>query len=164
MACKIYCGSCSLCPWCCTETCPHYHDHDNDKRYWVYVTDRKDSCYDLLFNVNTKKEIKEILKNLKSGKYDSKFKQKHKYCCDLGEGKIHPKKGYKYYPNAKVYYLPLIEITITDGEYSWYNAIRLLYNIEIKSLDYYENKGITYTGKAEIIKEWDDKIMFKDNI
>ena len=43
MPCEISRGSCSLCPYCATESCPHYHDHDNDPRYWVYATDRRNS-------------------------------------------------------------------------------------------------------------------------
>ena len=53
MPCSVFGGSCSLCPWCGEEYCPHFHDHDNDKRYWVYVTDREESCLDLLANLDT---------------------------------------------------------------------------------------------------------------
>ena len=50
MPCEISRGSCSLCPYCATERCPHYHDHDDDPRYWVYIKDRKNSYLIPIFN------------------------------------------------------------------------------------------------------------------
>ena len=61
MACKISRMSCSLCPYCATESCPHYHDHDNDPRYWVYTTDRRNSYLIPIFKSNDLKEVKEFL-------------------------------------------------------------------------------------------------------
>ena len=59
MPCEISRGSCSLCPYCATESCPHYHDHDNDPRYWVYATDRRKSYLIPIFKSDSLKEVKE---------------------------------------------------------------------------------------------------------
>ena len=157
MPCRIYSGSCSLCPWCGDETCPYYHEHDNDKRYWVYATDRKESCHVLLANLNTKKEVVEFVKNL----VNKKWAKKYRFAFTGTEKK--PNGGWKGGPE----YLPWVEITISEGEYSWYNDVDLIINTDEKKIYYYniwKTEFYELPGERgrniELVKEWDRKLKF----
>lgn len=162
MPCSVFSGSCSLCPWYGEEHCPYFHDHKNDKRYWVYVTNREESYLDLLANLDTKKEVIEFIKTLTKRKWAKKYRVAH-----LIDKRVKTKGP--YYKVERVY-TPYVELTITDGEYSWYTSVRLLLNTKDNTLSYYnqwttsffpyvdENQKIN----VEIIKPWDERLKFVD--
>ena len=129
MACSVWGGSCSLCPWCGEKQCPHFNDHDNDKRYWVYATDREESCHTLLANLNTKKEVVEFVKKLVNRKWGKNYRVAQRI-----DKRVVKRDMYK----VEREYLPYVELTITDGEYSWYDSVDLLINIEDKTISYYD--------------------------
>ena len=162
MACSVFGGSCSLCPWCGEERCPHFHDHDNDKKYWVYATDRENSAHHLLANLNTKKEVVEYVKKLVNRKWGKNYRVAERIDRRVVRGRL--------YKTERVY-LPYVELTITNGEYSWYDSVDLLINTEDKTISYY-NKWTTefypYIEKGEeinveIIKPWDNKLKFTEH-
>ena len=137
MACSVWGGSCSLCPWCGEEHCPHFHDHDNDKRYWVYATDHTQGAHDLQTNVDTIEEAIASVKKLAKKHWSYKFEWD----------------GY-------------VELTITDGEYSWYTAVNLLIDTRDGSIYYYniwKNSYVDLPNKPKniaIVKPWDGKLDF----
>lgn len=156
MSCEICSGSCSLCPWCGEEQCPHLHDHDNDKRYWVYATDRKKSCHVLQANLNSKKEAIDFVKKLVNKKWAKEF-------CWAWTAKEKTARGWK----GEDEYLPWVELTITDGKYSWYNDVDLIINTDEKKIYYYNIWKTEFydlpgerTRNVELIKEWDGKLNF----
>ena len=159
MPCRIYSGSCSLCPWCGDETCPHLHDDDNrnKKKYWVYATDRKGSYHILQANLKTKKEAVAFVNKL----VNKNWAKKYRYAF-TGESEK-PNGGWK----GKADYLPWVEITITDGEYSWYDDVDLIINTDEKKIYYYNIWKTNFydlpgerTRNVELIKEWDGKLNF----
>ena len=162
MACSVFSGSCSLCPWCGEDYCPHAHDHDNDKRYWVYATNRKESCHILLANLNTKKEVIAYMKNLVNRKWGKNYKR-----VEYIDGRV-VRRNHMY--KAESSECPYVEITITDGEASWNNSIDLLINTEDKTISYYNiwktqfyarvDKGEEI--KVEIVKPWEGRLNFID--
>lgn len=118
MACRIMICSCSLCPHCGTSSCPEFNKHI--ERYWVYATDKKNMYLIPKVQVDDLKSLKTGIKKL---------------CCKKNWAK-------KYISNQRV------EITITDGQYSWYSSIRIYLNIE---------DGILYTKDNKV---WDWKLKF----
>ena len=118
MACRIMMCSCSLCPYCGTSICPEFNKHI--ERYWVYVTDKKG--WYLIPKVQV-----DDLESLRGG--IKKLSHKKKWAG-------------KYVRNNKV------EITITDGQHSWYDSIRVYLDIEDK---------ILYTKDNKV---WDWKLKF----
>ena len=157
MACEISMCSCSLCPYCATERCPHYHDHDDDPRYWVYIKDRKNSYLIPIFKNDSLKKVKEFLL---SDKVQNKtnWAKKYIYSIILGE------KVKNCYPNAKEISLPYVEFTITDGEANWYTSIRIVLNLEEHKFYYYNvyESDIKYNQKIVLEKLWDKKLKFKE--
>ena len=135
MPCEISRGSCSLCPYCATESCPHYHDHDNDLRYWVYITDRRNSYLISIFKSDSLKEVKEFLL---SDKIQNKTNWAKKYTLSTILGK----KVRNRYPNAKDISFPLIK-------YFWLpmvTSIKLLLNSLKKSyLNIYKKLSYKHT-------------------
>lgn len=158
MACSVFGGSCSLCPWCDEERCPHFHDHDNDKKYWVYATNREESTLHLLANLNTKKEVVEFVKKLVNRKWGKNYRVAQ--YIDRRKNKVENRE-----------YLPYIELTITDGEYSWYDSVNLLINTEDKTISYYNEWKTEFYPcidkgqevNVEIIKKWDNKLKFTEH-
>lgn len=154
MPCEISGMSCSLCPYCATESCPHYHDHDNDPRYWVYAIDRKNSYLIPIFKSNSLKKVKEFLLKVKN---KTNWAKKYTYSVILG------KKVKNRYPNSKDISFPYVEFTITDGEINWNTAIRLALSLEEHKFYYYNSceSDITYSQKIVLEKPWDKKLKFK---
>ena len=156
MACEISRGSCSLCPYCAAESCPHYHDHDNDPRYWVYAEDRRNSYLIPIFKSNSLKKVKEFLL---SDKIQNKtnWAKKYTYSVILG------KEVKNRYPNAKDISFPYVEFTITDGEVNWNTSVRLALSLEEHKFYYYNRyeSDITYGQKIVLEKPWDKKLKFK---
>lgn len=160
MPCNVFGGSCSLCPWCGEEQCPHYHDHDNDKRYWIYATDRKESCHVLQANLNTKKEVIAFVKKLVNKKWGKNYKR-----VENIDGRAVRRNGFY---QTEVNEVPWVEITITDGEYSWYDSVRLIINTDEKKIYYYNIWKTEFHARVdkgeethvELIKEWDGKVNF----
>ena len=156
MACEISRGSCSLCPYCATESCPHYHDHDNDPRYWVYITDRRNSYLISIFKSDSLKEVKEFLL---SDKIQNKTNWAKKYTLSTILGK----KVRNRYPNAKNISFPYVEFTITDGEVNWDTSVKLVLSLDEHKYYYYSpyDSDITYEQKVAITGPWDEKLEFK---
>lgn len=156
MACEISRGSCSLCPYCATESCPHYHDHDNDPRYWVYITDRRNSYLIPIFKSNNLKEVKEFLLSNKI-KNKTNWAKKYTYSVILGE------KVKNCYPNAKYISFPYVEFTITDGRINWYTSINLALSLEEHKFYYYDKykSDIKYGQKIVLEKSWNKKLKFE---
>lgn len=156
MACEISRGSCSLCPYCATESCPHYHDHDNDPRYWVYAEDRRNSYLIPIFKSNNLKKVKEFLL---SDKIQNKtnWAKKYTYSVILG------KKVNNCYPNAKDISFPYVEFTITDGEINWNTSINLALSLEEHKFYYYDSykSDVTYGQNIVLEKLWDKKLKFE---
>lgn len=160
MACSVFGGSCSLCPWCGEEQCPHFHDHDNDKRYWVYANDREGSYLIPIGNFDTKKEVVAFVKKL----VNRKWAKKYRWSFKAGEK---TRKGWKCIDE----YLPLVGITITDGECSWNDDISLLINTEDKTIHYYDiwrtkfndHPDVGEPRHIELVKKWDGKLKFTDH-
>lgn len=156
MACEISSMSCSLCPYCASEGCPHYHDHDDDPRYWVYAIDRRNSYLIPIFKSNILKKVKEFLL---SNKIQNKtnWAKKYTYSVILGE-KIND-----CYLNSKNISFPYVEFTITDGECNWYTSIRLVLSLEEHKFYYYNSResDIKYGQKVVLEKSWDKKLKFK---
>lgn len=155
MACEISGWSCSLCPYCATERCPHYHDHDDDPRYWVYALDRKGSYLNPIFKSDSLKKIREFLIKVQN---KTNWAKKYTYSIILGE----EIKG--SYPNAKKISFPYVELTITDGEDNWNTCVELVLSLEEHKLYYYDSyeSNMTYEQKAILKKPWDKKLKFKD--
>jgi hypothetical protein len=156
MACEISRMSCSLCPYCATESCPHYHDHDNDPRYWIYITDRRNSYLIPIFKSNDLKEVKEFLLSNKI-KNKTNWAKKYIYSVILGE------KVKNRYPNAKDISFPYVEFTITDGEINWNTSVNLTLSLEEHKFYYYDKyeSDIKYGQKIALEKPWDKKLKFK---
>ena len=154
MPCNVFGGSCSLCPWCGEEQCPHYHDHDNDKRYWVYATDREGGFHVMQANLDTKKEVIAYVKKLVNKKWAKKYKWAYN-CQEVGK-------------RCENEYLPWVELTITDGEYSWYDSVDLLINTEEKTIWYFDKWRTKFHEhpdehrNIELVKKWDGKLNFVD--
>lgn len=153
MACEICGMSCSLCPWCGTDSCPHV-SHETPKRYWIYAIDRKGSYHMFIFKTDDKQKLLEKLIAIKEGKFHPKWAKKYLTSTILGE-----KVGNRY-PNYKEVMTPYVELTVTDGEFGWYDAIRLILNIEEHKLYTYKECNLTYDTKIEGMKEWNEKIKF----
>ena len=159
MACSVFSGSCSLCPWCGEERCPHFHDHDNDKKYWVYATDRENCYHILLANLNTKKEVVEFVKKLVNRKWGKNYR-----VARYIDKRVVKRGLYK----VEREYLPYVALTITNGKYSWYDSVDLLINTEDKTISYYDKwttKFYPYVDEGQsivvkIIKPWDGKLNF----
>ena len=160
MACSVFYGSCSLCPWCDDKRCPYFCSYENSsKRYWVYATDRENSCHVFLANFDTKESAITFVKKLINRKWSKNYRT-----VQYIDRRII--KNNKY--NIKRDYIPFVELTITDGEYSWYNAVNLLINTENKTISYHNiwtTKFYPYVDKKEkinieIIKPWDEKLEF----
>lgn len=162
MACEICGMSCSMCPHSGYDTCPHYHDHDDEGMYWIYATDRRKSYLIPIYNGHKKKDLEKKIQELKDGKFHPKWEKKFRYCVDLGKPEIN-RKGNEYYPHNKVYYNDLIELCITYGDCNWDTAIELIYDCKEKKLYTYDsfNSSITYTGKAIRMQEWKGNIKFR---
>ena len=141
MPCEISRGSCSLCPYCATESCPHYHDHDN---------------LIPIFKSNNLKKVKEFLLSDKI-KNKTNWAKKYTYSVILGE------KVKNRYPNAKDISFPYVEFTITDGEVNWDTAVRLVLSLEEHKFYYYDKyeSDLTYDQKVVLEKLWDEKLKFK---
>lgn len=154
MACEMMACSCSLCPYSCSENCPHYHDHDNDPRYEIYVEDRKGSYLDFLFGSDSLDEIKKYLNKKVLNK--KKWNKKYLYSIILGE------KIDDVYPNWKRIDFPYVEFTITDKRF-WGNDIVLALDIENHKLYYYDplKSDTTYGQNIHLKKEWDSKLSFR---
>ena len=148
--------SCSLCPYCATESCPHYHDHDNDPRYWVYITDRRNSYLISIFKSDSLKEVKEFLL---SNKIQNKTNWAKKYTLSTILGK----KVRNRYPNAKNISFPYVEFTITDGEVNWNTSVKLVLSLDEHKYYYYSpyDSDIKYEQKVAIMGPWDEKLEFK---
>lgn len=158
MACSVWGGSCSLCPWCGDERCPHLHDDDDKKRYWVYATDRHGSYHIMQGTFDHKKDIVPFIKKLVNKKWAKKYRW-------AWFAKEKTAKGWK----GEDEYGPWVELTITDGEYSWYTSVDLLINTEDKTIWYYNKWKTSFhqftPGKPldiELIKKWDGKLNFVD--
>lgn len=163
MPCSVFGGSCSLCPWCGEDYCPNAHDHNNDKRYWVYATDRKESCHILLANLNTKKEVIAYVKKLVNRKWGKNYKR-----VEHIDGRVTKRNGLCKSEASEV---PWVEITITEGgKYSWGTAISLFINTEDKSVWYgniWKTRFYAWVDKGEevhveTVKPWDDRLNFID--
>ena len=156
MACEISLMSCSLCPYCATENCPHYHDDDNCPRYWVYITDRKGSYLDSIFENNSLKKVKEFLSSSKI-QNKTNWAKKYTYSIILGE------KVDNRYPKSKNISFPYVEFTITDGRVNWNTAVRLVLSLEEHKFYYYNNykSDIKYGQNIVLEKLWDKKLKFK---
>lgn len=118
MACRIMICSCSLCPYCGTSDCPEFNEHI--ERYWVYATDKKHMYLTPKVKADDLKSLRAGIKNL---------------CREKGWAKRH-------------IYNQRVELTITDGQHSWSNSIRIYLSIE---------DGVLYT---EDNKVWDWKLTF----
>ena len=118
MACRIMMCSCSLCPYCSTSRCLEFNKHI--ERYWAYATDKKGMYLVPKVQVDDLRSLRTGIKKLCRKKYWAK----------------------KYISNQRV------EITITDGQYSWYDSIRIYLNIE---------DGVLYTKDN---KMWNWKLKF----
>ena len=155
MACSVFGGSCSLCPWCGEKYCPHFNDEVDNKRYWIYANDRRGSYLVPIGNFNTKKEVVTFIKGLES----RKWKNKYRYSFAAKEKTSN---GWK----CETEYLPWIGITITDGEYNWSNDISLLINTEDNIIYYYDIWKTNFNNypdeprHIELIKKWDNKLKF----
>lgn len=161
MPCEIVAGSCSLCPWCGEEQCPHLHDNNrrSNKRYWVYATDRRNGYHVRLRTFNDKEDVIAYVKTL----VDRKWGKDYMYAEKIDRSET--VRGHYKFDEVRV---PYVEITITDGEHSWYDSVDLLINTDGKTISYY-NKWKTdfhpYVDKhqkmnVEIIKPWDEKLEF----
>lgn len=154
MACSVFGGSCSLCPWCGERCCPHFHD--NDKRYWVYATDRENSCLNVLANLNTKKEVVEFVKKLVNRKWGKNYR-----VAQHIDKRVVKRDMYKVVRE----YLPYIELTITNDDD---DSVDLLINTENKTISYYDKLATEFypyvdEGQSIVvktIKEWDGKLDF----
>ena len=159
MPCHVFSGSCSLCPWCGEEQCPHLHDHDHDKKYWVYATDREESCHVKMANLDTKKEVVSFVKKLVNKRWGKNFKVAQLINTDEIRGH-----QYKIERTS----VPYVELTITDSIYGWYNSVDLLINTEEKAIYYYDKWKTEFSPyinehqklHVEIIKPWDEKLEF----
>ena len=153
---RKFSGSWSLCPWCGEEYCPHLHDDDNKKRYWVYATDRAGGYHCMQKTFDKKEDIVPFVKSL----VNKKWSKKYRYSFTAKEETA---KGWK----GETELLPWVELTITDGEYSWYDSVDLLINTEDKTIWYYNKWKTNFSHfsardprNIELIKEWDGKLDF----
>jgi hypothetical protein len=114
MACNVWGGSCSLCPYCGTTQCPQMTV--DTTKYWVYVVDLKRSCYEIVFKANFKKDIRKKLEKLRIKK---SWPKKNTY-------------AWRSTDNDKVerYDTQSAQVVITDGEYNWSSAIRLIIDVQ----------------------------------
>lgn len=153
MACEICGCSCSLCPWCGTNTCPKVKDAEPSCRYYIYAVDRKGSYLIEIYKTNSKQELLNTLNKIKEGKFKRSWAKKFQYCYDTGElvG--------DHYPNFKSFYIPKIELTITSYECNWDTAVDLLYDIEAKEL--YRYKGNVTEDNFKITTPWNGKLVFR---
>ena len=160
MACSVWGGSCSLCPWC-EEGCPHSHNQDNDKRYKVYATNREKNSLTLLVSLNTKGEVVEFVKKLINRKWGKNYRVAKRI-----DKRVVKKDMYK----VKREYLPYVELVIADEKLSWHNVIDLLINTEDKTISYYDiwaTEFYPYVDEGQdvavkIIKPWDEELNFID--
>lgn len=139
MACSIMGCSCSMCPYCATEHCPSYGQKSD--KYWIYVTNQKESCYIKLFSTNDRDSLIPKLEKIRKRKSWAKcYKERYKWNAETE----------KY----NISFVDSVEITITKGEYGWYDAIRL-------ELD--TNTGDLIHRDKNNRKPWCGKIIFRKN-
>jgi len=154
MACEITPMSCSLCPFCATENCPRFVEKQNDGKYWIYALNRKESVLEVQFNTNNKAELIDALKKIaKQKKWAKKF-QHTIICKDLD--KKTGRYGYVHRTTT-----PIILLTITNGEYNWYNSVELALDLESGTLYRYKDEHLTYEGTIKYTKEWNGKLVFR---
>ena len=160
MACSVFGGSCSLCPWCGERYCPYFNDEVDNRRYWVYAVDRKGGYEVEQAGFKTKKEVVAYIKKL----VNRKWAKKYQYSFTAKEKVAN---GWK----VETEYLPLVELTITDGGCNWNSDISLLINTEDKSIHYYDiwktkfnhHPDMGEPRHIELIKVWDGKLKFTDH-
>ena len=142
----------------CEDANPQFKE---DSKYFIYAVDRKHGYLDVVFKAKSKKQIIDTLKEIAEGKYHSKWAKKYMFCEELGEEVFSERIGW-HYPNSKEYFLPVIELHITDGEWNWDTAVELLLDIDNKKLMFYDrDKTCVKNGEIEYTKEWDGKLSFK---
>lgn len=164
MACSISNFSCSLCPYMGTQTCIEYSTH-KDKDYskcFIYAIDRKHGYLNAIYKAKDRKLVIEKLNSIANGSFHPNWSKMYQYCLDLGEEKYDKKKGW-HYPDYKEFYIPFIEIVVTDNEYNWTTAMRLVLDLENKRLMNYD-KGETClrNGIMKLTDEWDGNLNFKE--
>lgn len=152
MACEVCGMSCSLCPWCGTNSCPR--SNEKSERYWIYAKDRLGSYLMPIFKTDDRKKLLEKLIAIKEGRFHKTWAKKYITSTILGE------KVGDCYPNAKRVETKYVQLTITDGEINWYTDIELVLDIEEHKLYTYKQCNLTYDTKLEGIKEWNEKLKF----
>lgn len=155
MACEKCFMSCSLCPYALSDECPRATEmSEYDKKYWVFILNRNDSCYDVLLKTDDLDETITFIDNLRNKK---EWDKKYLYSIILG------KKVRNRYPEAKVIDFPYIELTVTNGYCNWENKINLVLNLNDNMLYYYDvyESHIKYEQKVVITGPWENQLNFK---
>jgi hypothetical protein len=115
-----------------------------------------------LANLNTKREAVEFVKRLVNRKWGKNYR-----VAQHIDKRVVKRNKYK----VEREYLPYVELTITDGEYSWHNSVDLLINTEDKTISYYDKwatKFYPYVDEGQVVtvktlKPWDGKLKFTDH-
>ena len=157
MACSIWGGSCSLCPWCGEPQCPHYDDNRNEERYWLYALDRKNSNLNVIYKTDDKKEMIEKLKALRDKKFHPNWPKKYQYTYTVDRSKVVRGR----YPIAGEEYVPYIELVVSEGDCNWDTDVELIYDMEYGEL-YYQLDPVLYKVPVKFGKMWDEKLVFKN--
>ena len=131
-------------------------------KYYIYAEDRKGSYLDPIYESIYKDEVIAKLKQIAEGKFHKKWAKKYTHSAYLGPVTDGVYKDYKEFD------IPFVQFTITRGEYSWYDSVRLIYDLNNKKL-YVDKPQINLhyiadpEGKVDIKlkKEWNGKLIFR---
>ena len=141
-------------------------DEENSKpltpKYYIYAEDRKGSYLDPIYESYYKDEVITKLKQIAEGKFHKNWAKKYTYSAYLGpvtDG---------VYKDFKSFDIPYVQFTITRGECSWYDSVRLISDLNNKKL-YVDKPQINLhyitdpEGKVDIKlkKEWNGKLIFR---
>lgn len=135
MACSKMACSCSMCPLCGTNDCPK--NNEPTYEYWIYVVNHKESYYTKLLATNDRSKLLPKLEKIRNKKEWSKCYKMHYVKDETGK--------------FTIIYKDEIDITITQSEYGWYTAVRLILDLNTGKFLYSDTR-----------KPWNGKIVFRN--
>lgn len=113
MACEVCGGSCSLCPWCATDNCPHYKKIlEDSETIFLYVINYKNStCHYIAKNKDLQAIVDKLFKFISNKKnFEKRFIRNERLEFIIADGKcnwrtslslvytLNDNKFHKYYP------------------------------------------------------------------
>lgn len=131
-------------------------------KYYIYAEDRKGSYLIPIYESIYKDDVIYKITQIAEGKFHKTWAKKYTHSTYLGpvtDG---------VYKECKDFNIPFVKLTITRGEYSWYDAVHLIYDVINKKM-YFDTKQVNLTyiedpkGRVDLKlnKEWNGKLIFR---